>query len=377
MRPRIAATAFAGLLFASTGAPGAAAAPTAVPNSYCTYYFVAAPVCYDTFRELIREATDYEIQDAPLVAPPGGPAATATLRAAMESVSRSYSGMHFSEPDYTGDVLLVWNGGCRARGDKRLLPDLSTWAGGKFNDRLNSQIGMNGCQIGLAEDPDYGGSRQAALPFGQQPAGNTLHGKMTSAAYYYSPTTLDVTADCGNGNADCTYTAETRALGKSSPKLVADVNNCTSIEQQQNITWTKSIETSTTVGGEAGTQVSVEAGFGDSFKVGVALTLKATWGKSISESTSFSQTALLKVSARNKGLLYLSPPIETFTGTAAAVYKGSGIVVKVPYTVTHAVETEAAGTTFNSRPLTAAELASPVDCPTGSSALTAELVRRA
>ncbi|MCX4783627.1 hypothetical protein [Streptomyces sp. NBC_01264] len=358
------------VLFATVGtALPAAAAQT---PQYCALVR-SSSTCVDTFRALVARVSG--VKDAPLTPPARGSRAMNGLLARIDDSSGVVSGLFFTGDDWaTSDVLAVMEGGCSSpSGGNWGFPkvkDLSTVFSGKFDNRVKSGIGFNNCQMTFFQHPVFQGASATAENAGQEL-------DVTSIRGFYKPKTIaEGVKACGDGTATCTFTAQGKTLGKGPATLIAEVNNCSSVEQQQSMTWANTQETSLSAGGEAGATVSVEAGLGDAFKLGASLSLKATWGKTLTDSETYSSSYWLRIAPGKKGMLWLSPPVEVYSGTASVQFRDSGYIMAVPYTITQPIPTpEGQGATFSDRILTPAELASPIECPRGSQGLQGELNR--
>ncbi|MEV7418372.1 hypothetical protein [Streptomyces sp. NPDC089919] len=344
------------VLSASGVAQAADTAPTA---SYCHYNGTLS--CFKTFRELVNAASFGAVQDAPLT-PPGGAAATLALSARMEKGNKYLSSMHFANPDWTGNVLSIAANGCK--GDMPLPAVMNFHViNSAFDNRVNSEVGMNGCQVSPAADPNHTGYVGHARPIGWHNSGTALYNQITSVSYYRTPTRDEAAKACQNGTAKCTLDAgASSSIVTGESKAVAFSTNCTSVLQNRALWWETSVANEESMQTEYGQKLTIGLEFGD-LKTGIEASFAQRYGHSTTNTTTFKQQDTVNIPPRTRSILYKTPVFEVLSGSATAEMNDGGAIATLPWTVKQAVADGSDGLTWDEVPLTAAELKNTALCP--------------
>lgn len=357
MRRRIAVSALAALTAMSSSGVTAAAAAVPPPR-YCHYNGVLR--CADTFRGLVAIATFGRVTDGPLT-PPGSWQAAQALGRRMEAANPYLSSMHFAQPDWTGNALSIAANGCKGDMNRPAVMNLNVIDAG-FDNRVNSEFGMNGCQVSPAQHPNHSGSTGDARPVGWHNPGTGLYNEITSVYYYPTPTREEAAKACGNGAADCTLKDYRTSIVSGASDPVAFSTNCTSVAQNRALWWETSVANETSFTTEYGQKLVLGLEFGD-LKTGIELAFSQTYGHATTNTTTFKQQDSVTIPGKYRSVLYKTPTFQVLSGTATARIKDGGVLVDVPWSVKQAVADGSDGLTWDEIPLTAAELRDPKLCP--------------
>ncbi|MFI8106405.1 hypothetical protein [Streptomyces sp. NPDC086023] len=347
---------------------GAHAADTYVPYRYCHYN--GTLTCAPNFRELVRVATFGGVTDAPLM-PPGGWQATDSLSKRMETYNPYLSSMHFSRSDWTGNVLSIAANGCKGNMPRPGVMNLHL-IDASFDNRVNSEVGMNQCQVSPAQHPGHTGITGDARPIGWHDPGTNLYNEITSVYYYPTPTREEAAKACAAGTATCTLKNYKATIVSGEPKPVAFSTNCTSVAQNRALWWETSVANETSFTTEYGQKLVLGLEFGD-LKTGIELAFSQTYGHSTTNTTTFKQQDSVTIPGKYRSVLYKTPTYQVLSGTATARIHDGGALVDLPWTVKQAVSDGSDGLTWDEIPLTAAELQDTRLCPLSGSGVTRAL----
>ncbi|MFE9565980.1 hypothetical protein ACFYM0_33290 [Streptomyces sp. NPDC006487] len=309
----------------------------------------------------MKIATFGTVQDAPLT-PPSGQAALDTLRKRMEQANPYLSSMHFSNPDWSGSVLSIAANGCKGGMTRPAIMNINR-IDASFDNRVNSEIGMNGCQVSPAEHPDRTGYIGHARPIGWHNPGTALYNQITSISYYPTPTVAEAAKACKEGAAKCTLNGTTSsAIVPGESKAVAFSTNCTTVVQNRALWWETSVANEESMETEYGQKLTIGLEFGD-LKTGIEASFAQRYGHSTTNTTTFKQQDTVNIPPKTRSILYKTPVFEVLSGTATAQMNDGGAVVNLPWSVKQAVADGSDGLTWDEIPLTAAQLADPALCP--------------
>ncbi|MGP3690635.1 hypothetical protein ACTVZO_39095 [Streptomyces sp. IBSNAI002] len=348
---------------------GVAQAADAASLRYCHYN--GTLTCVADFRALVKVATFGKVQDGPLTAPSGQAALTALTRR-MEQANPYLSSMHFSNPDWSGSVLSIAANGCRGDMPRPAIMNLHQ-IDPNFDNRVNSEIGMNICQVSPAEHPNRTGYVGHARPIGWHNQGTALFNQITSISYYPTPTQAEAAKACKDGTAKCTLNQTTKAsIVQGESKAVAFSSNCTSIVQTRALWWETSVANEQSFQTEYGQKLTIGLEFGD-LKTGIEASFAQRYGHSTTNTTTFKQQDTVSIPPRTRSVLYKTPVFQVLSGSAWAQMNDGGAVTSLPWTVKQAVADGSDGLTWDEVPLTAAELANPSLCPLSGGGVTKSL----
>ncbi|MER6076439.1 hypothetical protein ABT187_48680 [Streptomyces sp. NPDC001817] len=348
---------------------GVSQAADTAPLRYCHYNGTLS--CASNFRDLVKIATFGSVQDAPLT-PPGGLTALESLRNRMEQANPYLSSIHFSNPDWTGSVLSIAANGCKGNMPRPAVMNLNV-IDPDFDNRLNSEIGMNQCQVSPAQNPDRKGYFGDARPYGWHDAGTDLYNQITSFSYYPTPTQAEAAKACSIGAAICRLeTVSQASVVSGEAKPVAFSTNCSSTLQTRALWWETSVANEESFTTEYGQKLTIGLEFGD-LKAGIEASFLERYGHSTTKTTTFKQQDTVNIPAKSRSVLYKTPMYQVLSGTARAKINGSGVVVFLPWTVKQAVNDGSDGLTWDEIPLTAAELKDPALCPLSAGGVTRSL----
>lgn len=356
MKRRIAVPALVALSLISSA--GVSRAADGGPARYCHYNGVLR--CADNFRELVKIATFGRVVDAPLT-PPGGWQAAEALSRRMEQANQYLSSIHFSNPDWTGNVLSIAANGCKGDMTRPAIMNLNQ-IDPNFDNRVNSEVGMNGCQVSPAQHPNHTGITGDGRPTGWHNPGTNLYNEITSVYYYPTPSREEAAKACGDGRAVCSLKSYNASIVSGEPKPVAFSTNCTSTQQNRSLWWETSVANEVSFTTEYGQKLILGLEFGD-LKTGVELAFSQTYGSSTTNTTTFKQQDTVSIPPKTKSVLYKTPSYQVLTGTATARINDGGVLVNVPWSVKQAASDGSDGLTWDEIPLTAAELQDTKLCP--------------
>ncbi|MCX4781490.1 hypothetical protein OG435_32845 [Streptomyces sp. NBC_01264] len=125
-------------------------------------------------------------------------------------------GMWFKNPDFTGDAMILIHpsrSACASISSEPITIDLNRVdatgsTGGLYDNKVNSEIGMNGCSIGGAQHPGYTGNMSSLQSIDYHTAGTSLYNEISSVRLAHAPTQKEAIIACSNGTAYCKETAE-------------------------------------------------------------------------------------------------------------------------------------------------------------------------
>ncbi|WP_158718037.1 hypothetical protein [Streptomyces sp. NRRL F-2664] len=358
MNHKTVVSALATLTLLST-ASVAEASGTVPTSRYCHYNGTLS--CAADFRGLVKIATFGKVLDAPQT-PPIGQAALEALRNRMEQSNPYLSSMHFSNPDWSGNVLSIAVNGCQGTTPRPITMNLHH-IDSSFDNAVNSEIGMNQCQVSPAADPDRTGYVGNARPIGWHNPGTALHNQITSISYYPTPTKSEAVKACVAKTAKCTLNqVTTSSIVQGDAQAVAYSTNCTSTLQNRALWWETSVANETSFTTEYGQKLSIGLEFGD-LKTGIEASFLQRYGHSTTNTTTFKQQDMVSIPAKTRSTLYKTPVFQALSGTATAQMNDGGAVVSLPWTVNQAVADGSEGLVWDEVPLTAAELRDPAVCP--------------
>ncbi|MFK0223836.1 hypothetical protein ACIQWN_37350 [Streptomyces vinaceus] len=361
--------------------PASSALAAAEKPSQCVLR-VAGPAagmqCFDTFRKAIDNATGGRVKDAPLASSATAAAAVRERVNASTPVGRSATGQDpvimatiYDHEYLTGSSLTLvapndGHGPCDSsflapNKYRASLPDLRTVfypnSNTSWDNRPQSWMSYNNCQVAVHQDPGYVGPVQLQA----FPTRNTIADKfgangVSSVTIWSQPTLADLEAVCKKAVNSCVFRPQERTFVAQPRTDVATAWNCTPITQSTTQLWTKTYTTQRQVGVELG----VTGGW-DLFQK-FEVSVKASYQQSWTDTTTLTQTTPLVVSPGHKGTLTIVPTGEKISGMMdldidltrdqALGYAWS---FSFPYSATRVPQEQAFPVVWNERPMTGEE----------------------
>ncbi|MFJ9821729.1 hypothetical protein ACIRU3_42095 [Streptomyces sp. NPDC101151] len=321
--------------------------------------------CYTSFTSAVSAATNNIVNDAPATMPATYTSSWSTLRTRMEQANSSLSGILFSDVNNTGKGVAIFaQGGCQAATNPNYDPawnnflingehqklytyagvNLNTVMGARFDNKVNSVLGLNKCAIGLATDPNHTGSVWPAAGYWSNVPFSASNGA-TSIRFFHSPTFEEASKACDYAAqakregwapnfpqlAVCKFYPGTKQVVLSDTRIDGGAQgNCTLDNAQRTVWIDQSVTNSESFQTEAGQTVKMELGFGD-LKTGLELSMKETWGRTWATTSRVATQDVMTVRPGYKGWATLRPSIERYTVTTGVTYPDGGPQQNVQY----------------------------------------------
>ncbi|GAA3594052.1 hypothetical protein GCM10022295_89360 [Streptomyces osmaniensis] len=227
--------------------------PTASAADYFTSHLncvatSSASSCWYRFSDAVKAATNNVISDAPDTMPSYFSPDWDALQHRMEAANPNLTGMLASDVDYSGNgVLIIAMGGCQ----RNPLPspsgniNLNTEVWGFFDNRVNSGVSFNSCQMSFSQHSDGNGTSLPAQT--NIPSAGSLAEDVTSVKFYHNPTTAEASAFC-QVSLTCIYQSVPRKmLSARQTKMSWKIRNNTNLPLYINHVDNGSVETVTGV----------------------------------------------------------------------------------------------------------------------------------
>lgn len=339
-------------------APSAEAATT--PPKSCNVWWDGSyhALCHDDFQQAISEYTHGKVLDAPRIPPAGG--LSAALRKRISDATPGALGIVFQNADFTGASVNFVGAGCRTastRVQRYNLTDIDASGVVPFtlDNRMNSEIGLNNCSVGVAEHPNLGGFAGGAIPTDYHRLGTDLYNKVSSVKFVYTPTPKELIEACAAGAATCTTESTGPVVYSTGPEtFVAGAKNCGyDVAQDQTLSWWRTSTVTVSHDFEWDFTSKLEVGAADWLKIGAETTIKNTWGWSQTETNTFVQATHVVVPPRTAADVFISPTLANFTGRSKVWMSATGAYGEVPWTWTQEVATTVPYVTWKQHPVTA------------------------
>jgi hypothetical protein len=314
--PLLAAAMLAGSMLA---VPAASASPGEAAPDCVMRIETRAITCFADFRAAISAATGGRVTDAPVTAAPLDRATTARVNAAGTAAAKAIGSrnlaantntvlaVEYLDPGYTGGSLSIVTdqGPCRDGMDYFVNSLPSGW-----NDLISSFQSFNNCFTTHYEHNDRQG--QSMEWYANDQIGYVwLNDQISSIKLNRGPSRQELLDLCNNGTDSCDF-HPTTGVSESYRDFheVARIYNCSPTAQNRQLAWSDTTGGSITLT----TEVSVTAGFNVKALAKFEATVKQSFSRNWSWSSTFSDTSSIAVAPWSWGALDRSPKLQSVGG---------------------------------------------------------------
>lgn len=329
--------------------------------TYCVLNDITQ-MCYASFTDAVKAATNNRVTDAPAVKPVNGSSDWTNLKLRMERANPTLSAFLFSDWNWDGKgILIVAKGGCQDATNPDYDPYLNNFLinGGKqklynyvtvnlnevnngvFDNKVESAIGLNKCAVAAGRDPNLTGAHVNATSAPNGMSSRFTNG-VTSVRLFHNPTNAEVSKACDTAErakregwypslAVCTY----NQISKTSATQVVHggfQNNCGPLTATLTLGMEEWVANTNSYTTEVGQLARLEFEFGD-LKAILEASVKEIIGTSVTTQFRVISSIAVPVPSGWRGYIDSHPDVDRYKVTAVATYPDGGPKKTVTYYV--------------------------------------------